>query len=747
MIVRWSCLLATLLVLSLVVPLAPLFTPPAAALANGLIISEFRLRGPNGALDEFVEIFNTSATPHTVTAVSGTGYGLAASDGVLRLTIPNATVIPGHGHFLGVNAAGYTYDSYPAGNGTTATGDATWTTDIPDNAGIALFSTNVAADFTLANRIDAVGSTAEPNTLYKEGAGYPALTPFSIEYAFYRDLRPNGFPKNTGDNAADFLFVDTNGTSAGAGQRLGAPGPENLSSPIQGALPNNPNGTGIVVSLLDPTLSVDVAPNFVRDHTSDPANNSTFGTVSLRRTITNNTGAPITRLRFRIIDQTTFPAPSGTADLRPRTSTATTATVTGVGVVTVQGTTLEVDNTAPSTGQPNGGGFNSSMSVATVTLATPLANSSSVDVQFLLGIQQTGCMLFATDIPFSYGGSTEGAPGCPGAATPTPTPTSTASPTATPTNTPTRTATPTNTSTPTSTPTATPTRTPTSTPTATNTPTATATGTRTSTPTGTPPPTATGTPPAVATAASTRTSTPPPTATITPPPGATATSPPTPTATPTVPVVPTNLNVPPSSGQVNTACVDVVGGVCQIEGPNVNGQWTRTSSGVFLATATAPASAFVGGFPAIFLPTTVRVEGFTCGAVTPALQATCLGTTGGNVLLGATVTVRFPLVGGGTFDVAGVVVAPAPAPPPPAPAAATPVVLVRPLLPPAPPVLPPPPPLVPPPPPLPPLGPSVQPRPPEVPVIPEADPLLLLLAGLAALGALVSRRPRSRRDE
>ncbi|HJT29473.1 MAG TPA: hypothetical protein VJ784_18815 [Pyrinomonadaceae bacterium] len=40
-----------------------------------------------------------------------------------------------------------------------------------------------------------------------------------------------GVPQDTNDNAVDFKFVDTNGTSAGGGQRLGAPGPENLFSP------------------------------------------------------------------------------------------------------------------------------------------------------------------------------------------------------------------------------------------------------------------------------------------------------------------------------------------------------------------------------------------------------------------------------------------------------------------------------------------------------------------------------------
>lgn len=365
-----------------------------------LVISEFRVRGPNGANDEFIEIANNSGADHTV-AGGGTGYGVAASDGVARCVIPNGTVIPNRGHYLCVNSVGYSLASYPAGNGTTATGDATYTTDIPDNAGIAIFNTSIAANFNLANRLDAVGSTSEANTLYKEGTGYPALTPFSIDYSFYRDncgkggsittfgpCPTGGAIKDTNNNAADFVFVDTNGTSAGAGQRLGAPGPENLSSPIE-------INAAIPATLLDTCVGSASPPNRVRDFTSDPPNNSTFGTIDLRRTFTNNTGLNVTRLRFRVIDLTTFPAPSGIADLRPRTSTAVVVTVdrppcgSGTSNITVQGTTLEQP---PS--QPNGGGFNSSMSAGTITLATPLAPGGSIDVRFLMGIQQTGSFKF-----------------------------------------------------------------------------------------------------------------------------------------------------------------------------------------------------------------------------------------------------------------------------------------------------------------------------------------------------------------
>jgi hypothetical protein len=380
------------------------------ATAGQIIISEFRVRGPSGAGDEFIELYNASGADHTVTAASGTGYGVAASDGTTRCSIPNGTVIPNRGHYLCVNSSAYSLGSYPAGNGTTATGDATYTTDIPDNAGIAIFNNNTGGgSYILANRLDAVGSTSEANTLYKEGTGYPALTPFSIDYSFYRDncgksgsittfgaCPSGGLLVDTDNNATNFVFVDTNGTSAGAGQRLGSPGPENLSSPIN-------RSESFSGALLDATVSAANPPNRVRDFTSDPANNSTFGTLSIRRRWVNNTGGSVTRLRFRVVDQTTFPAPSGIADLRTRTSSlvvvagindaatclASNRVATTPCTVNVQGSTLEQP---PS--QPNGGAFNGTYSAGTVTLGTPLANGASLNIQFLLGIQQTGSFKF-----------------------------------------------------------------------------------------------------------------------------------------------------------------------------------------------------------------------------------------------------------------------------------------------------------------------------------------------------------------
>ena len=370
------------------------------AVAGQLIISEFRLVGPNGQSDEFIEIYNNSDTPHTVAASdSSAGYAVAASDGVIRFTIPNGTIIPGRGHFLGVNSVGYSLGAYAAG-------DTAYTTDTPDDAGIALFNTANSANLTLATRLDAVGPSSEANALYREGTGYPPLTPFLIEGSFFRaqcgsvtgGCPAGGNPQDTNNNDADFLFTDTDATNAGAGQRLGAPGPENLASPIRR------DTSGIGSPLLDNTKSASTQPNRVRDFTSNPANNATFGTLSIRRRVVNNTGANVTRLRFRVIETSTFPTSSGSiADVRalssssvlasgvadPTTCLASTGSATTPCAVTVQGTTLEQPPT-----QPNGGGYNSTLAAGTVTTSTPLAPGASVNVQFLLGLQQTGMFRF-----------------------------------------------------------------------------------------------------------------------------------------------------------------------------------------------------------------------------------------------------------------------------------------------------------------------------------------------------------------
>jgi hypothetical protein len=167
-----------------------------------------------------------------------------------------------------------------------------------------------------------------------------------------------------------------------------------------------------------------------------------------------------------------------------------------------------------------------------------------------------------------------------------------------------------------------------------------------------------------------------------------------------------------------------VGQVCTLSGA-VSGTWTKTGSGTFRLSATGPATTAPGGTPRVFLPTTNGVESALCTPV-PVLApfgTICTGTTTGDLRQGAVVTVRFPLVGGGTADVTGTVTGPGATGAGAAAAVTTPGLLVTPpLLPPMlpsalPPLLPPAPPFL-----LPPAvaPPGVRMAYPEVPVVPEA---------------------------
>jgi Tol biopolymer transport system component len=382
---------------------------------RSLIISEFRTFGPTGDCDEFVEIYNPSDSPLVVQAFDGSaGFAVARSNNNVLFTIPNTTPIPARGHFLAVTN-GVGCGAYSGGT----TPDISMNENIPMNNGIALFRTSNQANFNLANRLDAAGSSSESNTLYKENTGYPFLTPTSAgaaNHSLFRDLR-SGFPKDTDNNETDFIVANTAAamlcfaTPNFQCQRLGAPGPENLSSPVQ-------RNDVIKASLVDAQCaSIAVNPTlpsacrFERRTgagSGQGASPTTFGTLSIRRRFTNNTTAPITSLRFRIVDLTTTPESTGVngfADLRAISSTDVTATCQSEGgtphlcsdnpspTTTIRGTTLETD----TNGQPNGGGFNSTLAAGTIT-TTPLQPGASVNIQFLLGVERNGRFRFFVNI-------------------------------------------------------------------------------------------------------------------------------------------------------------------------------------------------------------------------------------------------------------------------------------------------------------------------------------------------------------
>ncbi|HEY6045456.1 MAG TPA: hypothetical protein VIU65_02570, partial [Pyrinomonadaceae bacterium] len=323
-------------------------TPPPSP----ILITEFRFRGTAGASDEYIELYNNTNSPITVADTNGgTGYAVAATNTTgtnsTRCTVPNGTVIPARGHYLCTNSTAGT--GYSLGG--SATGDATYTTGVVDGGGLAVFSTTTVASWGTNTRYDAVGFAGITGTiLFTEGT---ALLPSGGittggEYAFVRKMTKvtGGLPQDTDSNQSDFFFVSTTGGLFSTRQStLGSPGPENLASPIVR------NTLGF--TLLDPLTSSSLAPNRTRDLT--PVTNGAFGTMSIRRSLTNNTGSTITRLRFRIVDFTTSPSPGGgVADLRGLDSGSVVVTVNSLPV-TVEGTSIE---TPPA--QAAGGGVNSS---------------------------------------------------------------------------------------------------------------------------------------------------------------------------------------------------------------------------------------------------------------------------------------------------------------------------------------------------------------------------------------------------
>jgi uncharacterized repeat protein (TIGR01451 family) len=347
-----------------------------------MLISEFRLRGTNGAQDEFIELYNNSDAPVTVSTLdNSSGWAVVAADGEVRFIIPNGTVIPARGHYLGVNSAGYSLGLYPAGNGTTATGDNSYTVDIADNTGLALFKTASVASFTQENLLDAVGFAGVTAPFYT-GSPLPLTGILDGEYSMVRKAdAATGLLQNTQNNAADFAFVSTNGTTFGGtvNSILGNPAPENLSSPAL-----NP---GMVPSLTDPTACISCSPNRARN------GSGSSGTLAFRRHFTNNTGNKVSRLRLRVTDITTLNSPvalAPQADLRLINS-QDQSILTTLGSVNIKGTTLETPLI-----EGLGGGLNSSV---TVTLAEEgLADGQSIDVELLLNVVQNGRFRFFVSI-------------------------------------------------------------------------------------------------------------------------------------------------------------------------------------------------------------------------------------------------------------------------------------------------------------------------------------------------------------
>ena len=325
-------------------------------------------------------------------------------------SIPNGTVIPNRGHYLCVNCVGYSLASLSGRQ----RHDRHRRRDLHDRhprqrRHRALQQQHRRRQLHRWR----TGSTPsarrrEANTLYKEGTGYPALTPFSIDYSFYRDDCGKGGSITTlgacpisdarrtpNNNAADFIFVDTNGTSAGAGQRLGAPGPENLSSPIQ-------RNAVVRASTCSTRASASAPPpNRVRDFTSaiprttrrsarstSAARSPTTPAATSRGCASGSSTSRRSRRRRA--------SPTCGRGRRRRRRRPSIAPPCGIGHVATS--PCRARRSSSRRRSRTAAASTASMSAGTVTLGTPLANGAGIDVRFLLGIQQTGSFKFYLNV-------------------------------------------------------------------------------------------------------------------------------------------------------------------------------------------------------------------------------------------------------------------------------------------------------------------------------------------------------------
>src|SRR5574341_1906718 len=78
--------------------------PPARATSSTVVIGEFRVRGPNGGSDEFVELFNLSPSPVNVGGWKIKGSNNAGTTST-RATITAGTILSPGCHYLVTNSS------------------------------------------------------------------------------------------------------------------------------------------------------------------------------------------------------------------------------------------------------------------------------------------------------------------------------------------------------------------------------------------------------------------------------------------------------------------------------------------------------------------------------------------------------------------------------------------------------------------------------------------------------------------
>ena len=173
----------------------------AFASVSGVVISEFRFRGPVGGNDEYVELVNAGSAAVDISGWKLQGCASASGAASDRATVAGSVVLQAGEHYLFVNnnASGGYSGSVP--------GDRTYGTGISDGAGARIV--------TAANAVvDGVGGDGVGGTQCREGLGIPSMPTTNGDQSYERKL---GGTLDTDNNLDDFA-----GPKAGNPQNHGS---------------------------------------------------------------------------------------------------------------------------------------------------------------------------------------------------------------------------------------------------------------------------------------------------------------------------------------------------------------------------------------------------------------------------------------------------------------------------------------------------------------------------------------------
>jgi len=220
-----------------VLAVALIWSCTAFASISGVVISEFRFRGPAGGNDEYVELVNAGGGPVDISGWKLQGCSSTTGAASDRATVPAGVVLQAGEHYLFVN------NNASGGYSGSVAGDRTYGTGFTDGAGARIV--------TGANAVvDGVSGTLTAASDCREGAGIPGMPTTNGDQSYERKLDGT---QDTDNNLNDFVGPKTgnpqNHAAADAAPAVSS------TVPADGAA-NVPADTNLQVTFTEPVSLV-----------------------------------------------------------------------------------------------------------------------------------------------------------------------------------------------------------------------------------------------------------------------------------------------------------------------------------------------------------------------------------------------------------------------------------------------------------------------------------------------------------